>query len=111
MTATQKTHSCDQCQADYFCARLKTAMAVIQSSFNDSPDPETQKKIESIRADLAAAGFSYPTGEVPCAYATDPQTIRDLTNELIRLSVRIKRQAADARNTEHRCYNEEVHCE
>lgn len=111
MTATQKNHSCDQCQTDYFCARLKTAMAVIQSSFNDTADTETRKKIDAIRNELAAAGFNYPTGEVPCAYATDPQQIRALTNELIRLSVRIKRQAAETRNTEHCFYNEEVHCE
>lgn len=111
MISTEKKQICDQCQMDYFCARLKTALAIIQSSVGSTTEDDIVKRLESIRQELDLAGFRYPQGETHCSYATDPGKIQEITNELIRLTARIQRDSADAKAPHRRFYNEEVHSE
>src|SRR5690606_23257635 len=89
MIAKSEGHACDNCQVEYFCARLKSILAIIESSLNESTNAEIIKELNQLTRELAVAGFHYPDGHVPCDFAENPERIQAITNQLIDLSKKI----------------------
>jgi len=95
---------CDLCQSSFACERLSTAALLIETRLKTEPDHEIADLFAQFKSSLNELGWNYPNSKSLCVLESSPPEVTKLTNELIRILVKmdprkLKRDTQLLRNT------------
>lgn len=104
-----QTHSiCEYCSTGFSCARLATALRLLEADAALPKDEGRKRRLIAIKTKLIDFGWSYPGGGHHCMLVGHPEQVQALTDELIDLLDARKHPTTKHLEDEPRLLDEEM---
>ncbi len=105
---TESHSSCEFCTTGFACARLATALRLLDADPTLPKDEERRRRLVAIKGELDRLGWNFPDGGHACQLAGHQEQVRGLTDELIDLLDARKHGTTPPAECDQSLYDEEM---